>query len=819
MSMSDTAWARRLHCEVCPHLRIDTNEMLRRGTRWGTFCAFGAGGPETWRELSPAVWEGHRGGCAAGTWTADGAPEPVPADAGCADCGGSGRRLRLSAVLTARNEGDQVAATIRSFAASVRDVDLEIVLVDDGSSDGSCAPDALPRDLGCTLVVVRQEGQQGVGKSRNAGWRRATGDVVSFHDAHMRAPEGALDALALRAARADAFVCSSSGGINSSRPRLWGADLFWNVSPHGPLQPQYRLRRPEQEWEPVPCPMGAGYVVARRVAERLEAATGQLWDDTAGVWGFSEQAMAVKCWLMQLPVVVSRDWHLGHKYRDANPARGANDGLWRNACRCTRLLFGEGEWRRRFEPWLVQRLGPERVAEIVDDVPEISAAHCARVPGQVIRGLCGWRAIIGPPDTSEAHADHAWLDGVREACLDLGSRHPGGGARVLIWRPGECLATVRAVLPHADVHAIVANGPRAACWMPLAKAWGISCTSIRLGKDYAERPRQWGRRFDLVLVNGEMQAACTATARAVLADGGLIVRNPRADRCLLASEGRKIEAKLREEAGLGPDGEPVPSPDGEPVLTVSLLNWERPQNVGRVLECLEEQARHLPLRVVVWDNAGGDKGDLVVQVHGEVLAVREHPLVDLVVRSQQNVGCFARWWLASRARTEFVCSMDDDLIFKDERVLADAVAACRDECPDGIVGLWGWSPRGDRDYRHGRHHNGTTTGTRCQIIKGRLMLFRRELLERVPLEIPEAAGIEGLSHREDDVWLSLCIGRGAEEAHCIPARLGKRWTELPQHGSSASSEPGHYARRDAYRHAILDWLARTGAADPRPIPV
>ena len=118
-------------------------------------------------------------------------------------------------------------------------------------------------------------------------------------------------------------------------------------------------------------------------------------------------------------------------------------------------------------------------------------------------------------------------------------------------------------------------------------------------------------------------------------------------------------------------------------VTVILLNYRRPENFGRILDVLERQT--MQPRVWVWDNA-----DAPVRIGREspvgFRALIDHPLVDRHVKAGTNFGCFPRWWLAAQAETEYVCSMDDDLLFRDTKVLEDAIAAHKEECPGGIVG-------------------------------------------------------------------------------------------------------------------------------------
>jgi hypothetical protein len=86
-------------------------------------------------------------------------------------------RLNVSAVIPVYNGERYVAESIRSVLNQTADV--ECVVVDDGSTDGT--PSVLA-SFGSRIVVVRQE-HRGVSAARNAGMAKATGDAFAFLDA------------------------------------------------------------------------------------------------------------------------------------------------------------------------------------------------------------------------------------------------------------------------------------------------------------------------------------------------------------------------------------------------------------------------------------------------------------------------------------------------------------------------------------------------------------------------------------------------------------------------------------------------------------
>lgn len=85
--------------------------------------------------------------------------------------------MRLSVVIPAFNRADLIGATLESLLAQTRPPD-EIVVVDDGSSDGT--PDAVSA-FGRAVTLLCQE-NAGAGAARNRGFAASTGDAIHFMD-------------------------------------------------------------------------------------------------------------------------------------------------------------------------------------------------------------------------------------------------------------------------------------------------------------------------------------------------------------------------------------------------------------------------------------------------------------------------------------------------------------------------------------------------------------------------------------------------------------------------------------------------------------
>ncbi|HUG13726.1 MAG TPA: glycosyltransferase family 2 protein [Thermomicrobiales bacterium] len=92
---------------------------------------------------------------------------------------------KLSLVLPAYNEVDNIAVVVRRADATLSAVtrDYEIIIVDDGSQDGtSASADQLAVE--CPMVqVIHHAGNRGYGAALTSGFHAATGEWIMFMDA------------------------------------------------------------------------------------------------------------------------------------------------------------------------------------------------------------------------------------------------------------------------------------------------------------------------------------------------------------------------------------------------------------------------------------------------------------------------------------------------------------------------------------------------------------------------------------------------------------------------------------------------------------
>ena len=106
--------------------------------------------------------------------------------------------MKLSVVIPLYNERDQIGETVRAIEAALRsaELDAEVVVVDDGSTDGS-GEAARAAENGVPLRVLTQP-NGGRYAARKAGLEAAEGEYVLFLDSRVRLEPGALEFVAER---------------------------------------------------------------------------------------------------------------------------------------------------------------------------------------------------------------------------------------------------------------------------------------------------------------------------------------------------------------------------------------------------------------------------------------------------------------------------------------------------------------------------------------------------------------------------------------------------------------------------------------------
>ncbi len=306
--------------------------------------------------------------------------------------------MKASAIISVCNEGDELARTIARLHAATS-IDIEIVVVDDGSNDGCCD------DLDCDQLVQHSE-RIGVAQSRLDGMAAATGDCFVFLDGHHKFDDGCIDKIVALAMAKQAIVWPCIFDYSDSKADKYG---------HGALIRINDGKHPEKEgllgnsWYSKNRPEKGGYsrafgclipyAIPRAIADRVK------WHRGMRGLGNSELAVAVKAFFTEVDIfhvcgAVSR-----HLFRERPPYTGSRWLHWlHNSALTARICFTEKTWRNHWWPVAFNGRHPELREEDYDR-PGVAEQQVAfqkikrRPDSELWRGLVHQPVPAGVSDT------------------------------------------------------------------------------------------------------------------------------------------------------------------------------------------------------------------------------------------------------------------------------------------------------------------------------------------------------------------------------------------------------------------------------------
>lgn len=274
---------------------------------------------------------------------------------------------RVSVIMPARQEGEQVRLTCESFLAAGVD---EIIIIDDGSTDGSC------KNLPHGVTVLRNEKPVGVGRARNQGVAASTGDVLIFADAHERAP-ASLRPFAQAAVDHHAIVCAAvkplrdTGSHGPGRKRSWtgyGGKCVMDEN-GASYKAAWQMNRPKTRFTPLTAVIGACYAMTRETFDRIGG-----WVETRQ-WGYNEQGLALKAWYCNVPMILDRDTVVYHQFKKKFKYPSSLSGAQVNRWHIHAVVFEPETFETVWAPAFRKAFGStvEKQARALLATPEVQA--------------------------------------------------------------------------------------------------------------------------------------------------------------------------------------------------------------------------------------------------------------------------------------------------------------------------------------------------------------------------------------------------------------------------------------------------------------
>lgn len=262
---------------------------------------------------------------------------------------------QLSIVITAYNpgslsviDGNELIMTVDAIKKTTSD--YEIILVDDGSDDGSCDEVQVDR-------VIKHKKRIGIAYSRCAGAEAARGDVVCFLDSHHTMDEGCLNRCAQAAIDYNAIIWPDVRGLKDGEPRPWtghGGRMSQKIEgKRGLFNGDWKRRRTKYKLSRSETLLVPGYCIPKTVWPQVKPA-----DGLRG-WGATEPAITVKAFFACVDIFHLCGTMCRHGFRAGKriPYTTRWDAVVRNHAITAYVCFDDQTWekywrRQIFRKWL-----------------------------------------------------------------------------------------------------------------------------------------------------------------------------------------------------------------------------------------------------------------------------------------------------------------------------------------------------------------------------------------------------------------------------------------------------------------------------------
>lgn len=255
----------------------------------------------------------------------------------------SGDTMRVSVVVASHNEGELLAKTIRSCIETTDDLDREIIVADDASSDGSIQ--AIQRAFPEVRVVMFPK-RRGCSATKDLGARRARGDVLVFLDGHCKPERWAIERLVNDVEEAE--------GRAVVTPRIPALDCdtwenSWRVVGFGYRMDLLELScgwvslsdmHPRGALYENPALIGCCLAVSRDFYTELRGFDKDMVD-----WGVEDLDMGLRAWLVGDGILLNPRAAIGHRFRASfDTFSVSEEAIPVNQLRLARKNFTDRVW-------------------------------------------------------------------------------------------------------------------------------------------------------------------------------------------------------------------------------------------------------------------------------------------------------------------------------------------------------------------------------------------------------------------------------------------------------------------------------------------
>lgn len=212
----------------------------------------------------------------------------------------------VSIVIPAKNEGINVRNTLNSLFSTRTNQRYEVIVVDDGSTDGCC--DFIQQETTYKHVIhLLKTNGIGAANARNYGAQYARGQYLVFCDAHLFFKDMWMDRLVnpLKKRKTDA-ICPGIADVNNTSSVGYGQSLKPNLV-------IYWTGKPANISDTAVLPGGC-FMISKKVFQSVGG-----FESGFKTWGYEDIELSIKLWLFGYRCSVHPDVKVFHVFRTSHP--------------------------------------------------------------------------------------------------------------------------------------------------------------------------------------------------------------------------------------------------------------------------------------------------------------------------------------------------------------------------------------------------------------------------------------------------------------------------------------------------------------------
>lgn len=210
--------------------------------------------------------------------------------------------LDISIIISCRNEVNTLKKTVDSILNSKNSFSFEIIIVDDGSDDGSCNFINTTNDYYKNIKLIFSE-NIGIAAARNLGAQSSKAKYLFFCDAHISVPNYWLDSMikTLEGNNGHAIIPAIKNMENEDR----GYGGTWNNN----LEFIW-LAKPEGTCGEIPLAPGCVLGIKKDVFETIGG-----FDNHLKLYGVEDQEISLKLWLFGYRILIDTSIEINHLFK------------------------------------------------------------------------------------------------------------------------------------------------------------------------------------------------------------------------------------------------------------------------------------------------------------------------------------------------------------------------------------------------------------------------------------------------------------------------------------------------------------------------